>query len=478
MRLAFDTLSRAKPGTHLPGFDPRRLGIGIAHLGCGAFMRGHQALATQRALAASPGDWGISAASLVSPATRDALAPQDGLYTLLTRDDAETGAEIIGALREVLFTRDDPAPFIARIATARIVTLTITEKGYCLDPATLRLDPAHPDIRHDLDAAAPRSAVGLLVAGLGAARRSGTPPPTVLSCDNLTANSAALRQAAIDFAALRDDPLARWIESSVRFPCTMVDRIVPATTGTDRDDAATLTGLEDAAPVIGETFLQWVIEAFDGPRPQWEAAGAEFVADVAPWEAAKLRLLNASHSALAYLGGLAGLETIGEAIAEPRLDAFVRRLALREAAPTLPPGGPDAAGYLAALLPRWRNRGIRHRTAQIAMDGSRKLPPRLIAPLRENVAAGRPIDCTALVIAAWMQWATGRDLAGRPIVVQDPLAAVTTQFAAAEPDALVDLFLAREDVFGAGFPARDALHHAMRALHAHGPLDAAGMLAR
>ncbi len=473
MRLSLDSFRSALPGTALPGFDPAELGIGIAHLGCGAFMRAHQALATQRAIAAEPGDWGIAAASLVSPATPEALTPQDGLYTLLTRDGDRASAEIIGTLRSVVFTRTDPAPFIAAIAAARIVTLTITEKGYCLDPATLRLDTRHSDIVHDSDGAAPQSAIGLLVAGLAASRASGTAPPIVLSCDNLAGNGRALGRAAADFAALGgDEALARWIEADVRFPCTMVDRIVPAATGADRAEASAFTGLADSATVVAEPFLQWAIEGFDGPRPRWEAGGAEFVSDVAPYEAAKLRLLNAGHSALACLGLLAGLSNVGDAIREARLESFVRRLLLTETAPTLPPGAPDAAAYVEATIARWGNRGIVHRLTQIAEDSSRKLPLRLIAPMRETIAAGQPVPCIALVLAAWMQLATGVDLTGRRIALRDPVAAETAALAGSPPDILVDRMLAHTDIFGSDFPGREPVLAAMRALHERGVFGA------
>ncbi len=478
MRLSLATLDRVPPAVRRPKFDPRALGIGIAHLGCGHFLRGHQAYITQHAIEAGGAEamrWGFSAASLVTPRVRDALAPQDGLFSVLIRDGDATTPEIVGTLREIIFAPANPSVLLGRLAESPIITLTITEKGYCIDPASLRLNAEHPDIRHDVSAEIPRSAIGWLVAGLRECRAEGNAAPTVISCDNLPTNSRILGQAAIDFCHLRGEPvLADWIGDKVKFPCTMVDRMVPQSTPADVADAAARLGMEDQAAVVCEPFLQWVIERFDGPRPAWEAGGAEFVANVAPWEGAKLRLLNASHSAMAYLGGLAGLTAITETAADPDFGPLVRRFILHENGPRIAKGGPDPAEYAETLFGRrWRNRGIRHLLKPIAAEGSRRLPQRFIAPLRENTLAGRPAPCTALALAAWMQYATGRGLNGEPIEVNDPLAAVTTGFAGATPERLVDLYLAREDVFGADHPGRAALKRAMGDLHRVGVRAAA-----
>ena len=389
---------------------------------------------------------------------RDRLAPQAGLYTVALRSAAGERLRVIGCLKELLVAPEDPAAVVRRIAdpAVAIVSLTVTEKGYCHDPASGALAVDHPDVRHDLaQPERPRSALGTLVAGLDRRRREGTAPPTVLCCDNLPSNGRTLRGVTLAFAALRDEALAQWIERAVAFPCTMVDRIVPATTAADIGSLAARLGLEDAAPVVAEPFRQWIIEdRFAGPRPAWEAVGTELVADVAPFEEMKLRLLNGSHSALAYLGGLAGLEHIADVVREPDFATFMRRMMAEEVAPTLTVAA-DLAAYQARLLERFANPAIRHRTAQIAMDGSQKLPQRLLGPIRDQLRAGGPIRHLTLAVAAWMRHAAGRNEHGRTIALADPLAERLRTIAAgagADPAALATGFLALHEVFGDDLP--------------------------
>ncbi len=388
---------------------------------------------------------------------RDRLAPQDGLYTVAERDGAGERLQVIGCLRRVLVAPEDPGAVIERIAAPEtaIISLTVTEKGYCHDPASGRLDWAHPDIAYDLAAPdRPRSAIGMLVAGLE--RRRGRPiaPPTVMSCDNLPANGDTLRGLVIAFAARRDEALARWLEREVAFPCSMVDRIVPATTAADIARIGTALSLHDAAPVVCEPFRQWVIEdRFAGPRPAWDLAGAELVAEVAPYEEMKLRLLNGSHSAIAYLGYLAGYAHVFEVMADPDFASFVRAM-MAEVAPTLRvPTDLDA--YQTSLIARFANPALAHCTSQIAMDGSQKLPQRLLGTLRDRLRTGGSIDRLCLAVAAWIRYASGRDEQARPIEVVDPLAsrfaAITAQ-AGPDPAALARCFFALDDVFGRDLP--------------------------
>lgn len=360
----------------------------VVHLGIGAFHRAHQAVVFDDL------GWGVTAASLRSPAVHDAMAPQDCLYSLVA------GAEVrvIGAVREVLL---DTPELVARIAApeTRLVTLTVTEKGYL------------PGSR----------AVAILAEAL-ARRADGI---TIISCDNLPHNGALLRAAVL--AAAGD--AAERIAETCAFPQTMVDRIVPATEEADIAALAARIGLADRAMVKTEPFTQWVIEDrfAAGERPDFAAAGVQIATDIAPWEEAKLRLLNGAHSGLAYLGGLAGIAFVHEAIATPGGRGFVEAL-WDEAETTLtPPPGLDLAAYRAALLRRFADPGLRHRTVQIAMDGSQKLPQRLLAPIAARLARGQGIETLALAVAAWMRWQRGRTDAGEAFVVDDPLAAETAR---------------------------------------------------
>lgn len=454
-RLSLATLGQARADVRRPRFDPRGLGVGIVHLGCGAFHRAHQAMHTQAAIEAAGGDWGIAAVSLRSDDVPLALAPQDGLYTVLERGGVSPRPTVNATLRAVIGPRrlGDAVAAIAAPRT-RIVSLTVTEKGYCRDAATGTLDEDHPDIRADLAGLdMPRSAPGVLVAGLAARRAAGAGGLAVLSCDNLPENGGATRRVVTRFAALRDPALAAWIADEVDFPSSMVDRIVPATTESDRAEVMSLLGMRDEACVVAEPFSQWVIEdRFRAGRPAWEDGGATPVADVAPFERMKLRLLNGSHSTLAYLGYLAGHQTVAEAIAAPGFAALVERL-WDEIAPTLAlPAGADLNAYRRATLSRFANPHLRHRTWQIAMDGTQKLPQRLLAPIRDNLAAGRQIGFAALGVAAWMRYVRGIDGRGAPIDIRDPLAAELARHAGGGAAARVEGLLGLAQVFGTDLP--------------------------
>jgi fructuronate reductase len=410
-----------------PDHDPAALRTGIVHLGVGAFHRAHLASYTD-ALLGRDARWGILGASLRHPDVRDALAPQDFLYALALRDGSAHPPRVIGAHTGILVAPEDPAALVARMAAPEvaIVSLTVTEKGYCRT-ASGDLDIAHPDIAADLAAArsgpakTPRSVPGFLAAAFAARRKAGIPAFTVLSCDNLPHNGAALRRVVSQFATLTDPDLGAWIAEAAAFPSTMVDRIVPATTASDRAAIALALGAEDAWPVVAEPFTQWVLEAcFPLGRPAWEEAGATLVADVRPWEEMKLRLLNGSHSAIAYLGQLAGWETVAEAVAEPALASMVADL-MAEVAPTLSmPAGIDVAGYERAVLARFANPALKHRTAQIAADGSQKLPQRLLAPARVLLASGRVPKRIALALAAFIRFCQGRADDGGALALSDP----------------------------------------------------------
>lgn len=467
-RLSASTLADVKGRAAVPAYDRAAVRPGIVHLGIGAFHRAHQAVYTDTVLAGGDLRWGIVGASLRSADTRDALAGQDGLYTVASRDETGERLRIVGSVSTVLVAPESPTALLAALThpETAIVSLTVTEKGYCHAPSTGDLDEAHPDIVHDLAAPdRPRSAPGFLVEAIARRRAAGAPPLTLLSCDNLPDNGRTLRRVITRLATLRAPDLGLYAADAIRFPSTMVDRIVPATTDADRAAIAEALGVTDAWPIMTEPFTQWVIEDdFASGRPAWDEAGATFVADVAPFELMKLRLLNGSHSTLAYLGWLGGHETVAEAMRAPGFEALIRGLMDEEVTPHLPrlPGF-DLAAYKDSLINRFRNPALRHRTAQIAMDGSQKLPQRLLHSIRARLEAGAPFPRLSLGVAAWMRYARGLDEAGKPIDVRDPLAGAIRDRTGPLTDApaIVDAFLGFEQVFGTDLKASPAFRAAV-----------------
>jgi fructuronate reductase len=426
-KLSLSTLDGLPAGIERPPYLADQVAIGIVHLGIGAFHRAHQAIYTDDALALSGGAWGICGVSLRSPDVRDRLVPQDGLYTAIEKSPGGVRRRVVGSVREVLFNGDQRDDIRRRLVAreTRIVSLTVTEKGYCHEPATGRLDFSHPDVVHDLQhPAAPRSVPGLLVAALEARRRMHGAPLTIVCCDNLPQNGGLVCGLVVAFANMVDPLLADWIGREIAFPSTMVDRIVPATTPDDIAQNNAALRVEDEAPVVHEPFMQWVIEdRFAAGRPAWDGAGATLVNDVEPYESMKLRLLNASHSAFAYLGYLAGHEFIYQVAAQPQFAAWMRLFTQREVTPTLvPPPGIDLGEYCDTLVHRFANPALPHRTQQVAMDGSQKLPQRILGTVRDNLAANRSIELATLAVAGWMRYVYGEDEQGRPIPVSDPLA--------------------------------------------------------
>ncbi len=386
--LGLGTLGRV-PAPARPLVDPRDLDVSMLHIGLGSFHRAHQAVYTEEAMAAT-GDrrWGIVAAGIRSREVTDRVAAQDGLYGVLVRDGRPGGTSIrvAGALRGTL----NGAELITAVADPRIhiVTITVTEKGYLPDQGVIEW----------------------LVAGLARRHAGAGAPLTVLSCDNMPHNGAVVRDAVIAAASGPglDPALPEWITANVAFPSSMVDRLVPAPTPADLAEAAELLGVTDRATVATEPFRQWVIEdRFAADRPAWEKAGALIVPDVAPYELIKLRLLNGSHSLIAYLGLLRGCATIAEAIARDDVAEAVRGLMDQDITPGLSvPPGFDLAEYKDTLLARFANPALRHRTAQVASDGSLKLPLRLLPVIDERLAAGATPAWAALGVAAWMKWVT------------------------------------------------------------------------
>ena len=456
-RLTNATLAEAFPGVLPPPYQRAGVAVGVVHLGPGAFHRAHQAAGFDRLLADDP-RWGICAVSLKSPGVRDALAPQDGLYTLVELGEA-TRYRVIGAVKEVLVAAETPELVALRLASpqTRLVTLTVTEKGYCLGPDGA-LDLRHPDILADIAAPErPTSVIGWLVEGLALRRAAALPPFATLSCDNLPSNGRRVRDAVIALARLREPALADWIAATARFPCTMVDSITPATDDTLRQRAAAALGLEDAWPIQREHFTQWVIEDDLGADRDALSVIATLTPDVEAWERAKLRLLNGAHSTLAYAGLLRGWQSVRDAMGDADLAGFVRRLMLEDIAPTVrPPAGLDVEAYVEALLVRFRNPAIEHRLSQIAWDGSQKIPIRVLATVTDAIATGASLDRLAVPVAAWMRFVVRQACAA--VVLTDPLQielAAIGQACTGEAGPDVARFLALEAVFPRALASHD-----------------------
>lgn len=419
------------------------LSTGIVHFGPGAFHRAHQADYIHRLLGADP-RWGIAAVSLRSPGTIEGLRRQDGLYTLAILD-ADTSFRAIGA-HTYLHGPGESTAVRKRLRdpSVRIVSSTVTEKGYCL-AGDGTLDFAHPDIVHDLrNPQEPVSLVGWLVLGLADRRRDGQPPFVTLCCDNMRSNGKKLGGAVAAFAQQLDSELARWIEGEAHFPDTMVDSITPATDDRLRRLVREQTGAHDQVPVCRESYSQWVIEdTLPDEMPDLASVGVEITSDVAAWEQAKLRILNGAHSSLAYIGLLIGHDLVADTMFDPALSEFVQKLVVQDIVPTLEPSPLDATAYVQETFQRFRNPAINHQLSQIAWDGSQKLPYRLLDTIADARSAGRPIGRLAIPVAAWIHFLARQTAAGAEII--DPLADVLKS-ASGSPDP-VTAILEIEQIF-------------------------------
>jgi len=440
-----------------PAYDPAALDIGVVHFGPGAFHRAHQA-AYFDALAAADPRWGICGVSLHSAGVRDALNPQDGLYTLAILDE-EISYRIIGAMREVLVGPEDIEAVFERLTrpSVELVTSTVTEKGYCLGP-DFTLDLQHTDIIHDLATPqAPKSFIGYVTEGLRRRKQAGLKPFVLIPCDNLPKNGERLKAALIAFARQNDGALADWIEANLQCPCTMVDSITPATDDALRARVTEATGVADAWPIQREAFTQWVIEdhVHDG-GPDWQSVGVTITDNVPAYERAKLRLLNGPHSTLAYMGLHRGYESVSEAMKDAELADIVRGLMIEDVVPLLEaPKGLDLVAYSEDILKRFRNPAIVHKLAQIAWDGSQKLPIRILSSLAEALERGHDIRRLCLPLAAWMRFVRAKALSGEAIT--DPLADDLIAIGKACQDDISDVkrFLNLRAVFSEGL-ASDA----------------------
>lgn len=466
-------------GVLTPRYDRQQLQTRIVHFGFGAFHRAHQALLTDRVLNAQGGDWGICEISLFSgDRLMSQLREQNHLYTVLEKGANGNQAIIVGAVKECLNAKlDSLAAIIEKFCEPQvaIVSLTITEKGYCIDPATGSLDVSNPRIIHDMQhPTEPHSAPGILVEALHRRRERGLSPFTVLSCDNIPDNGHVIKNAVLGMAEKRAAELAAWIQQHVSFPGTMVDRIVPAATEESLDEITRELGVADPCAISCEPFIQWVIEDhFVAGRPQWEVAGVQMVDDVLPWEQMKLRMLNGSHSFLAYLGYLAGFQHISDCMQDSAFREAAYRLMINEQAPTLRITNVDLSRYAASLIERFANPALKHRTWQIAMDGSQKLPQRMLEGIREHLARGSDWPLLALGVAGWMRYVSGVDDAGATIDIRDPLSEKIRLLVESSSDAeRVSALLSLQEVFGTDLVKNplfvQAIEQAWRRIAQHG----------
>jgi fructuronate reductase len=440
-RLSDATLADLPADIERPTYDRANARVGVVHFGPGAFHRAHQATYFERLLSAGQNDWAVCAVSLRTPDVAEALTPQDGLYTLVERGPTRR-MQVIGAIKDVLVGPAQREAVFARMADpgVRLITTTVTEKGYCLT-SDGALDLGDDEVRADLaQPRAPGTFIGWLVEGLRQRREQGVGGLAAISCDNLSGNGRKLQAATLAFARESGQAdLASWIEAEVAFPCSMVDSITPATTDEMRTEVAQALGVDDAWPVQREPFLQWVIEPFGADADLLREAGVTISSDVAAWERAKLRLLNGAHSTLAYLGLLSGYETVSRAMAASSLAGLIEDMMLYEIAPTVRGGDIDLQAYVRDVLARFRNPGISHQLAQIAWDGSKKVPFRLLETIADRLAANGSIDMLALAVASWIRFVEIRTAAD--IAVIDPLAG---RFATLDG---LDAFLAMDEVF-------------------------------
>lgn len=479
--LGLGTLSRL-PQQSRPLLRPGGVPAGIVHLGLGAFFRAHQAVYTEEAVAAAGGDWGIVGVSPRSAGIVADLRAQDRLFsvTALSGDGART--RVIGALAGVRHAAADPGGIVALLAdpAIRVVTLTVTEKAHRLDPVTGELVVDHTLLTDLATAGPPTTIPGLVVRGLLARYRADAGPIAVVSCDNFSSNGRRLHGMVEQARVLvpgGTGAFGEWLRDSVTFPGTMVDRIVPASTPATLAVAEAALGARDLAGVHGEPYRQWVIEdRFPGGRPAWELAGAVLTADAGPWERLKLRTLNGVHSAIAYLGAVAGRETIATALEIPGMRAALERFVAEDIAGSFePPPGVSIVGYGASVLDRFANPAIAHATRQVAMDGTQKLPQRVLDTIMDRRAAGGSPRWAALVVAGWMRFVQGRTDDGRALDLDDPLAAEIRDRLASAPSAprdVVDALLGLDAVFPAALAAdetvRELVIEWLTALDRHG----------
>ncbi|OZG69989.1 mannitol dehydrogenase [Hahella sp. CCB-MM4] len=459
-KLSAECLSGLDDSIIRPVYDRKAIRQGIVHIGVGGFHRAHQAIYTEQLLNRGKSlEWGICGVGLrpEDQGMRDALAAQDYLYTLYELGDGDdTQTQVVGAIGDFILAQDNPQKLIEKLSSpeTRIVSLTITEGGYCTDDSTGEFNAHLPQIQHDLQhPESPKTVFGYLSAALKLRRDRGVTPFTVMSCDNLPHNGEVARKALLTFTGLQDQELARWIDENVSFPNAMVDRITPMTSDEHREQLRAATGIEDRWPVVAEPFIQWVLEdRFCNGRPEWEEVGVQFTDDVTPYEDMKIRLLNGSHLAMTYLGFLLGYRFAHETMEDETLRRYVRSYMDLDVTSTLSPvPGIDLEEYKNTLIERFSNREICDQLSRICSDGSSKFPKFVLPTLLDMMAQGKPLARVALIIAAWAHYLRGVDEKGERYSIPDPRAG-WLQEAIAETSNVVESFLGLEDVFGKTIP--------------------------
>jgi mannitol-1-phosphate/altronate dehydrogenase len=476
-KLTAKELAACSPTVTVPSYDRQALTPAIVHFGVGGFHRAHQAVyldeIAERNVSTAWGEYGVG---LHHRAMKEALAPQEYLYTVVQRSAEEDNARVVGAIQRYLYAPEETEAVLAALVDerTRLVTLTITGTGYKVDPITGTFNAEDPEINADLDDPTnPDTVFGYLVEALDRRRKAGRAPFSVLSCDNMQDNGAAARTAVVSFAQLRDEALGRWIDANVAFPSSMVDRITPATTPADREFVARTFGLDDQWPVVTEPFSQWIVQdTFCNGRPPFEEVGVQLVADVTPYERMKTRLLNASHSALGYLGFLAGYRRTDEVMADPTFRTYVTSLMDDEVSPLLPAvPGIDLAAYKHTLVQRFANPKIGDQLSRLCGRGSTKVPNYLLPSIVEALEHHRPHELLTLAVAGWFRYLRGVDYAGKEIEIKDSMRDRLHELAVAggaDPRPL----LGERAVFGdlgesPTFVA--SLERAVRELDRHGP---------
>ena len=446
-------LDRLPEGVEGPSYDRAGLSAGIVHIGVGNFHRAHMAVYLDRLFSiGADHDWAISGAGVRAGDSRmrDLLLKQDWLTTVVELDPAGLSARVTGAMID--FTEIDAAKLVARMSdpAIRIVSLTVTEGGWFVDAKTNGFDASHPDIRHDAETPdAPKTAFGMILAALRQRRDAGTAPFTVMSCDNLPENGHVAKQTVVGLAELSDPEFANWVSDNVAFPNSMVDCITPATSDRERALVKDRFDLVDAVPVACEPFRQWVLEDnFPQGRPALEKVGAEFVADVAPYELMKLRILNGGHAAIAYPSALLGHHFVHDAMADPRIKSWLAALEAREIIPTLEPiEGVDFEAYRRKIEERFSNPEIGDTIPRLCFDGWNRQPKFVLPVIRDALAAGRDVDGLALEVALWCRYCAGTNDAGEALAPNDDHAEeLKTRAIAAKDDPAA--FLSNETVFG------------------------------